>query len=178
MRGFGALIGIAALALSGCGARADGARAIPTEETASPTLELTGRVVDEAEILSAEFETKLTDKLEELEERTLVQLVVATTPDLNGYSIEDYSLALAQSWGLGSSERNDGLLLLVAPDERKVRIEVGYGLEASVKDEEAGQIIREAILPSFRTGDYEAGVDAGVDGLIDEVTPFELKKAA
>ena len=178
MRIFGALIGIAALALTGCGANADGAGVSHAESAAPPTMELTGRVVDEAQILSPAFETALTGKLKQLEERTLVQLVVATTPDLNGYAIADYCLDLAQAWGLGSAERDDGLLLLVAPNDRKVRIEVGLGLEESVKDEEAAQIIREAILPSFRERDYETGIDAGVDGLIEEVTPYELKQAA
>jgi len=183
VRSLAALIGIAALALTGCEAVLDSAGASEAETTDAgatgpPAMELTGRVVDEADILSAEFETALTGKLKELEERTLVQLVVATTPDLKGYDIADYSLNLARAWGIGSAECNDGLLLLVAPNERKVRIEVGYGLEASVRDEEAGEIIREAVLPSFRAGDYEAGVDAGVDGLIYEVTPYDLKKAA
>ncbi|UAB79807.1 TPM domain-containing protein [Erythrobacter sp. SCSIO 43205] len=169
---------MAALALAACSASVESAPAGDEAVGASPALELTGRVVDAADILSPDYETALTDKLEELEERTLVQLVVATTPDLKGHEIEDYSFDLANAWGLGSAERKDGLLLLVAPNERKVRIEVGLGLEASVKDEEAAHIIRTAILPSFRDSDYEAGIDAGVDGLIAEVTPYELKEAA
>ncbi|NQZ48432.1 MAG: TPM domain-containing protein, partial [Erythrobacter sp.] len=81
-------------------------------------------------------------------------------------------------WGLGSAERDDGLLLLVAPTERRVRIEVGYGLEASVRDEEASFIIQNEILPHFRSGEYEIGITAAVDALIREVTPYELKEAA
>ena len=143
-----------------------------------PFLELTGRVVDAADIFEPSFEAALTETLAELEEDTLVQLVVATTPSLNGYDIADYSLQLARSWGLGDANRHDGLLLLVAPNERKVRIEVGYGLEASVKDEEASEIIREEMLPEFELGNFEAGVEAGVAVLVQEVTPVELKEAA
>ena len=90
----------------------------------------------------------------------------------------EYSVDLGRSWGIGDADRDDGLLLVVAPNERKVRIEVGYGLEASVRDEEAAEIIQEAILPSFRQGDYETGIRQGVDQLIVEVTPYELKEAA
>ncbi|QUL39303.1 TPM domain-containing protein [Erythrobacter sp. JK5] len=165
------LIGCAALLAAGCAAEAD-------DSAIAPALELTGRVVDAASILSPAFEAETTAVLEQLESDTGVQLVVATTPDLQGYEINDYSLNLARSWGLGSKERDDGLLILVAPNERKVRIEVGRGLEASVKDEEAASIIQDGILPHFREGDFEAGLRAGVDGLMKEVTPYELKEAA
>ena len=143
-----------------------------------PALELTGRVVDAADILSPEFEAQLTEKLSMLEQDTLVQLVVATTPDLEGRDISDYSLELARAWRLGSAERNDGLMLLVAPNERTVRIEVGRGLEASVKDEEAGEIIRRDMIPQFRNSEFEAGIDAGVDSLVSEVTPHHQEEAA
>lgn len=141
-------------------------------------LELTGRVVDAAAILSPAFEQSLAAKLDHLEAETQVQLMVVTTPDLQGNDIADYSSELARDWGIGSRERHDGIMLLVAPNERKVRIEVGYGLEASVRDEEAGAIIRDAILPHFSHSEYETGVNAAVERLIDEVTPFELKEAA
>lgn len=143
-----------------------------------PALELTGRVIDAASILSEDFEGQLTAKLAQLEEETKVQLVVATTPDLMQQDIASYSLDLARGWGLGDAELNNGLLLLVAPNERQMRIEVGRGLEASVKDEEAAQIIREHIVPEFRESNYEAGIDAGVDQLVREVTPIEMKEAA
>ncbi len=159
------------LALAGCVADAE-------EAKLWPDLELTGRVMDAAEIFKPNFEEALTSKLAKLEKDTKVQLVVATTPDLEGHEIEFYSLELANSWGIGSEERDDGLILLVAPNERKVRIEVGRGLEASVKDEEAKEIIRDTIIPEFENGDYEAGVEAGVEKLILEVTPHEMKEAA
>jgi uncharacterized protein len=144
----------------------------------SPALELTGRVVDTAEIISAEVEVQLADRLEFLEKDTGVQLVVATAPSLDGREIDTYSLDLAKAWGIGSAERDDGLLLLVAPNERKVRIEVGLGLEASVNNEEAAKIIYDDIIPHFREGDYEAGITAGVDSLIREVAPGRSRKAA
>lgn len=162
---------LAALLILGCAGEAQQAEA-------ALALELTGRVVDAAEILAPDFEQRLTARLAKLEQETKVQLVVATTPDLGGQAIEAYALALANNWALGDAERNDGLLLLVAPVERKVRIEVGRGLEASVRDEDAAMIIDEAILPHFRAGDFKRGIDAGVTSLADEVTPVPNKEAA
>ena len=167
--------GLAALLLTGCAAEAE---APATAQAAPPALELTGRVVGAADIITDPKEAELTQTLETLEKDTGVQMVVATTPNLNGRTISDYSLDLARSWGLGNAERDDGLLLLVAPTERRVRIEGGYGLEASVRDKEASFIIRNEILPHFRIGGYETGITAAVDALIREVTPYELKEAA
>ena len=165
------LLAFAALFIGGCVAEAE----VPA---AKPDLELTGRVVDAADILASPYETELTNRLAELEETTGVQLVVATTSDLGGREIAAYAHDLANDWQIGSAERLDGLLMLVAPNERRVRIEVGYGLEASVKDEEAAFIIYDDIVPHFEQGDFEAGIAAGVDRLIEEVTPYELEKAA
>jgi len=162
---------LAALLTVGCAGEEQKAKA-------APALELTGRVVDAAEILSPDFEQRLTARLARLEQETKVQLAVATTPDLGGQTIEAYSLALANDWGIGDAKRNDGLLLLVAPTERKVRIEVGRGLEASVLDEDAAAIIQDAILPHFRAGDFQRGIEAGVTGLAVEVTPAPMKEAA
>jgi uncharacterized protein len=157
--------------LAACAAEVSG----PAQE---PSLELTGRVVDAANVLSEGYEQEMTDRLAQLETETRVQLVVATTPSLRGASIESYSLNLANGWGIGSEERDDGLLLLVAPNDRRVRIEVGRGLEASVKDEEAADIIENAIIPSFEKSDYEEGISNGVGRLIEEVSPVQLKEAA
>ena len=107
-----------------------------------------------------------------------MQLAVATTPSLEGKEILVYSVDLARAWGIGDAERNDGLMLLVAPNERQARIEVGYGLESTVKDDEADAILKQAVLPEFRNGNYESGILKGVDRLIMEVTPAELKEAA
>ena len=143
-----------------------------------PALELTGRVTDSANILSSETEVNLDSKLAALQASTGVQLVVATTPTLQGNDIASYSLDLANAWGIGSVERDDGLLLLVAPNERRVRIEVGLGLEASVRDEEAALIIEESMLPHFRRSDFDRGVMKAVDDLVEEVTPVAMREAA
>ncbi|MEL6877314.1 MAG: TPM domain-containing protein [Pseudomonadota bacterium] len=143
-----------------------------------PALELTGRVVDQADIFDDAFEARLTSQLARLEDEKQVQFVVASTSSLNGHVIEEYSINLARAWSLGDVDRNDGLLLLVAPNERQVRIEVGIGLVEDIKDEEAATIIQRDILPRFRSGDFESGVKNGVDGLIREVTPELLKEAA
>jgi uncharacterized protein len=164
---------LAALLASGCAAEAQDQAA-----AGGPALQLTGRVVDAADILSFESEQRLSVRLARLEEETKVQLVVATTPSLGGRTIEDYSLDLANTWELGDAARNDGLLLLVAPNDRKVRIEVGSGLEATVRDEDAAAIIAEHILPAFRQEAFERGVEAGVESLAREVTPAQLKDAA
>ena len=163
--------GVAACLLASCNVASDVA-------TPEPAIELTGRVVDQANILNASFENKLSESLTRLEEDTRVQLVVATTADLEGKAIDDYSLELANAWGIGDAERNDGLMILVAPNERDVRIEVGLGLEETVTNEEAAQIIKERILPLFRAGNFEGGVEQGVIGLEREVRHVELKEAA
>jgi uncharacterized protein len=162
---------LAALLTLGCAAGA-------TPEPPAAALALTGRVVDAAGVLSPGAEERLTTRLAALEKGTGVQLVVATTPDLGGQTVEAYSFALANAWALGDADRADGLLLLVAPAERKVRIEVGIGLEASVRDEEAAEIIQSAILPQFRENNFDAGTEAGVAALVREVTPIALKEAA
>lgn len=173
-----ALAGLAALLMMSCSAEAEQPAAREQASATAPALELTGRVVDAADILSAPVEQALTVKLEALESDTGVQLVVATTPDLGGQDIATYSVELARAWGIGSKERDDGLMLLIAPNERKARIDVGYGLEASVRDAEAAQILQQQVLPEFRTGNFDSGVTKGVDSLIREVTPVELKEAA
>ncbi|MEL6530339.1 MAG: TPM domain-containing protein [Pseudomonadota bacterium] len=168
------IIGFAACLSTGCAAEPEVIEIAPEP----PALELTGRVVDKADVLSDEFELQLSAKLEQLEKETLVQLVVATTPDLKGRNIADYTRDLANAWGVGDAERDDGLVLLVAPDDRKVRIAVGYGLEETVTNEEASDIIQQSILPRFRESDFEEGIDAGVGGLVDQVTPEEMREAA
>lgn len=139
---------------------------VETMPKPKPLLELTGRVVDKADLLDLDTEKRIETKLADAERRYGPQLVVATTPSLEGREIEDYSFDLAQSWGIGDKERLDGLVLLVAPNERKVRIEVGFGLEGSFTDEYAGQILRETILPQFRDGNLAEGIEAGVDRMI------------
>ncbi|MFN9632545.1 MAG: TPM domain-containing protein [Erythrobacteraceae bacterium] len=142
--------------------------------------ELTGRVVDNADILTPEAEATLTAKLEALETQTQRQLVVATVPDLQGDDISDYGYQLGRAWGIGDAERNDGALLLVAPNDRKVRIEVGYGLEGYLTDALSALIIQNAILPRFRENDYPGGIMAGTDAIIAQLQlpPEEAAKLA
>ena len=131
--------------------------------------ELTGRVVDEADILTPQVEAQLSARLEALEAQSQRQLVVATVPDLQGYEIADYGYQLGREWGLGDAERNDGALLLVAPNDRRVRIEVGYGLEGYLTDALSALIIQNTILPRFRDGDFAGGILAGTDAIIDQL---------
>lgn len=141
---------------------------------------LTGRVVDAADLLPPEVEARLAAKLEALEAQSQRQLVVATVPDLNGYDIADYGYQLGRFWGLGDQTRNDGALLLVAPNERKVRIEVGYGLEGYLTDALSALIIQNTILPAFRNGDFAGGIEAGTDAIIAQLQlpPEEAAKVA
>ncbi len=123
---------------------------------------LTGRIVDEAGLLSAGDRAAIEAELADLETSSSDQLVVVTLNSLQGYSIEDYGTRLGRHWQIGQKGTNNGVLLIVAPNERKVRIEVGYGLESLMTDLMSGLIIRNAILPAFRTGDFGGGIRAGV----------------
>ncbi|KRB79897.1 methanol dehydrogenase [Sphingomonas sp. Root710] len=127
---------------------------------------LTGRVVDQAKLLSPEQAAALDAKLAALEQQSGHQMVVATVASLQDYPIEDYGYRLGRAWGLGDKKANDGLILLVAPTERKVRIEVGYGLEPIVTDALSSVIIQRQILPRFREGDMAGGIVAGAGALV------------
>ncbi|HEY2009066.1 MAG TPA: TPM domain-containing protein [Rhizomicrobium sp.] len=131
---------------------------------------LTGRVVDDANILSETTKADLTQKLAALEQGTSRQLVVVTIPSLQGYEISDYGYQLGRAWGIGQAKLNNGILLIVAPTEHKVRIEVGYGLEPIVTDALSEVIIQTQVLPKFRAGDFNGGVEAGVDALIQQLS--------
>ncbi|MCE3290161.1 MAG: methanol dehydrogenase [Caulobacter sp.] len=131
---------------------------------------LTGRVVDNANLLSPAVEADLTGKLEDLEKTTGRQLVVVTTPDLGGLQIEEYGYRIGREWGIGGEKADDGVLLIVAPNQRAVRIEVGYGLEPLLTDALSSVIIHSAILPKFKAGDMEGGIVAGVDALLQQLT--------
>ena len=126
---------------------------------------LTGRIVDQADLLPPQQEAELTQRLEALEQASSRQLVVATVSSLEDYPIEDYGYRLGRHWGIGQSEANNGIILLVAPNERKVRIEVGYGLEPIMTDALSHRIIDEQILPRFRDDDYPGGILAGADAI-------------
>jgi uncharacterized protein len=141
---------------------------------------LTGRVVDAANILSPQQEAELTAKLIALERDTTRQLVVATVPGLQDYDIAEYGYKLGDHWKIGQKGENNGMILLVAPNERRVRIEVGPGLEGIVPDVLASRIIRNHILPRFKAGDYPGGIAAGVDNVIAliKLPPGEAAKQA
>ena len=126
---------------------------------------LTGRVVDQANLLTPAQRTALNTKLAALETQSGHQLVVAIIPDLQGYPIEDYGYRLGRAWAIGQKKVNDGLILLVAPKERRVRIEVGYGLEPTVTDALSSIIINTRVLPAFKAKDMAGGINAGVDAL-------------
>jgi uncharacterized protein len=130
---------------------------------AEPTFpQLTGRVVDDASLLDASDLEQLTDALKALEDKSSDQLVVVTLASLQGLPIEDYGYQLGRHWGIGTAKLNNGVLLIVAPNERKVRIEVGRGLEPILTDALTKIIIENAILPRFRAGDFAAGIKDGV----------------
>ena len=140
-----------------------GARSFSAELKFPP---LTGRVVDDADILSASTKSELDAMLAQHERTTGDQIVVATLDSLQGHSIEDYGYQLGRQWGIGQKGKNNGVVLIVAPHERKTRIEVGYGLEGQLTDAASRVIIEEKILPQFRAGDFNAGVLNGTAAIL------------
>jgi uncharacterized protein len=128
--------------------------------------ELTGRVVDRAELLDASREEDLRRMLEAHEEATTEQVVVVTLPDLQGQAIEEYGYQLGREWGIGQEEEDNGALLIVAMEERQVRIEVGYGLEGRLTDAQSSIIINQIITPAFREGDFARGIAEGTEAMI------------
>jgi uncharacterized protein len=171
MRSFGALCALAfglVLALAGTG----------HAQTAPSFPELTGRVVDGADMLSAQTEAQLTQQLATLETSTGRQLVVVTLPDLQGYEIEDYGYQLGRHWGIGEADTDSGVLFIVAPNQRKVRIEVGYGLEPILTDALSSTILQAVVLPQFREGAMEQGVIAGTQAIVDQLALPEEEAVA
>ncbi len=127
---------------------------------------LSGRIVDGARLIAPEARQRIEGKLKAHEDKTSDQIVVATVPSLQGLSVEDYANGLFRFWKLGQAKTNNGVLLLVAPTERKVRIEVGYGLEGALTDALAKVIITTAVAPKFKTGDFAGGIEGGVDAIV------------
>ncbi len=154
------------------------ALAVPVSAQTFPAL--TGRVVDQANLLTPEQELDISSKSAALEAQTGRQFVVATVNSLEGRPIEDYGYRLGRAWGIGREKQDDGVILLVAPNEREVRIEVGYGATAFLTDAMSSIIIRNSILPEFRKGDYGAGIEAGADQVIRQMSlpPEEAKARA
>ena len=133
---------------------------------APPVPALSGRVVDQASILDAGQESRLATRLKDFEDKSSIQLVVVTLASLGDWPIEDWGLALGRTWGIGQKGKDNGALLIVAPNDRAVRIEVGYGLEGTLPDATADAIIRNVIIPRFRAGDMAGGISDGVDAII------------
>ena len=127
---------------------------------------LTGRVVDDAGILSSETQQRLTELSAEHEKQTGNQIVVVTLKSLQGNDIETYGYQLLRTWGIGQKGKNNGVVLVVAPNERKVGFEVGYGLEGTLTDALTQVIIQSDILPRFRANDYPGGIARAVDDTI------------
>jgi uncharacterized protein len=131
---------------------------------------LTGRVVDDAHVIDADAKGAIEAKLKDLEDKSGIQFVVATVPSLQGEEIEPYANGLFRAWKLGEAKANNGVLLLVAPNEKRVRIEVGYGLEGTLTDALSKIIITNAMAPRFKTGDFSGGITRGVDDVITVLT--------
>jgi uncharacterized membrane protein YgcG len=132
---------------------------------------LTGRVVDAAGLLPADVQRQLAGRLASVEAASKHSFVVVTVTSLGGHNIDDYGLALGNAWGIGRKCINDGVLLVVAPTERKVRIEVGRGLEKTLTNAEAAAIVQNDILPRFRDSHFADGIVAGSEAIIREITP-------
>jgi uncharacterized protein len=138
---------------------------------------LSGRVVDDAEILSAAARNRLTTTLREHEQRTANQIAVLTVPTIRGESIEEYSLAVFEKWKLGQRGKDNGVLVVVVPRERRMRIEVGYGLEGTLTDLAAARIVRNIMTPRFKENDFDRGVEEGVAAMVAQLeghTPAAL----
>ncbi|WP_338529763.1 YgcG family protein [Nitratireductor thuwali] len=127
---------------------------------------LTGRVVDQAAIIDDATERQLVQTLADFEQRSSDQIVVATIHDLGGEAIEPYANRLFRSWGLGQAGEDNGVLLLVAVDDRKMRIEIGYGLEGTLTDLHAKLIIDNTMVPAFRAGNFSGGIEEAVNDII------------
>lgn len=128
---------------------------------------LTGRVTDNADILSKETRRTITESLKAHEQKTGNQIAVLTIPSLEGESIEEYAVAVFNSWKLGQKGKDNGILVVVAPNDRRIRIEVGYGLEGTLPDGLAGSIIRTIMTPQFKTGNYNDGIQSGIKAIIE-----------
>jgi uncharacterized protein len=144
--------------------------ALPPAQAAENFPALTGRVVDQAQVLSATERADLETKLADLENKSGIQLVVATVSSLDDEEIEPYANALFRAWKIGEAKKNNGVLLLVAPTQHRVRIEVGYGLEGTLTDATSSVIISNAITPRFKAGDFDGGVTRGVEDIITVLT--------
>lgn len=158
-------IGIFVLAAA-CWLLPAGMAAAQTDTSVPPFPALTGPVVDTAKLLPADVKAGLSQELAGYAQRTGNQVVVVTLPTLNGYDIADYGYQLGRHWGIGQKDKNNGALLIVDVGERKVRIEVGYGLEGTLTDAISFQIVHSIITPRFKQGDFAGGIEAGTSAIL------------
>jgi uncharacterized protein len=135
---------------------------------------LSGRVMDTAGLLDPAAVERLTGQLRVLEEETGAQVAVLTIPSLEGDALEDFSLRVVETWKLGRADIDDGVLILIARDDRKMRIEVGYGLEGTLTDAQSGRIIDRIMAPRFRAGDFDGGVEGAVEAVSAAIRGEEL----
>lgn len=153
---------------------------VPLSAGAQPNFPKRDRepVVDAAKLLNPAQTAEITSLAEDINRTTTRQFVVATIPDLQGYDIADYGYQLGRAWGIGQKDANNGIVLIVAPNERKVRIEVGYGLEPIMTDALSNNIIQNTILPKFRAGDMPGGIVAGAHAIAEQMKlPLEAAEA-
>ncbi len=136
-----------------------------------------GRVSDWAGIMSEESKADINSTLQAFEDNTGIQIAVAVFPSLEGESLEDFSIHLAEKWKIGQKGKDNGVILLAFITERKMRIEVGYGLEDVLPDADASSIIRNVIAPRFKTGDYAGGIKEGVNSIIKVISGGEAPPA-
>lgn len=136
---------------------------------------LTGRIVDNANLINASDEANLIEKLAAFEKRSSDQLMVATIHSLQGQNLEEYSNLLFREWGLGQAEENNGVLLLVSKADRKIRIEVGYGLEGILTDAASKIIIDQIIVPQFKAGNFSAGIVSGAEKIISVLSGDQIE---
>jgi uncharacterized protein len=143
---------------------------------------LTGRVVDNANVIEATARGRIADYAKAHEQATTNQVVVLTVPTIGSSSIEDYAVRVFEAWKLGQKGKDNGVLIVVAPTDRKMRIEVGYGLESTLTDGQCGEIIRSVMTPRFKDGDYTGGIEEGVKAVVGRLEgksgPVETPHAA
>jgi uncharacterized protein len=150
----------------------------PGDAQAQSFPKFTGLVTDAANVLPADQKAALEAKLQALQQKTSRQLVVATIPDLQGYEIADYGTRLGEAWRVGLKDADNGAILIIAPNDRKVRVEIGYGLEPVLTDALSSVIIQTRVIPAFKAGKMAAGIEAGADALIEQLSlPDDVAKA-
>jgi len=138
---------------------------------------LTGRITDNAQLLSPEVNRSLSDSLQAHEKRTGNQIAVLTIATLDGESIEDYAVRVFESWKLGRKGKDNGVLIVVVPNDRRMRIEVGYGLEGTLTDAMAGRIVQNVMTPKFRNGDFDGGIADGAGAVMEVLEGGELPES-